>query len=397
MVHQFKQNHFFEQLNQVLQQQGLGVPQLILDRAAFQHNIHCLKGLFEKNHRLKPRFVVKSIANLSLLAELSEAFNSQRYMVFHLPHLLFLLNMQPQANILMGKPMPIQAVALFYQNSILESNHDPKQSEIHWLVDTLQRVQEYLDLAKSTNIRLYLNIEIDVGLHRGGVQKDQAFLEILSLISAHPEHLIFTGCMGYDAHITKLPTVVFNKQKLFQKSQSKYRHFQTLVQSHYPRLNHADLIWNGGGSPTLNYHCEESVCNDLSFGSVLFKPLDFVIDELQSFQHALFIAAPVLKVLDQLQLPALEKLSTVLFQQQAVFIYGGFWLADYVYPKGIKINSLYGRSSNQELVTVPKKCKVTTQDYAFLIPNQSEAVIQQFRQLSCYDSGQFNQIENLRE
>jgi D-serine deaminase-like pyridoxal phosphate-dependent protein len=49
------------------------------------------------------------------------------------------------------------------------------------------------------------------------------------------------------------------------------------------------------------------------------------------------------------------------------------------------------------LVTVPKDTKLSTQDYVFLIPHQSEAVIPQFQRMSCYTSGQFNQIENLRE
>lgn len=392
-----RETEFFEQLNADLKYQKSGVPQLILDRAAFVHNVQLLKLMFASKPQLKPRLVVKSIANLTLLAELSEQFDTRRYMVFHLAHLKPLLQMQPDAQILLGKPMPIQAVEYFFRDDLPELQNNETDSNLHWLVDTVERANEYLAFAQRCSLCLKLNIEIDVGLHRGGINQSQDFLKIVNLIVQHPKHLKFSGTMGYDAHVAKLPNIMFNKRKIFEQSQDRYQYFKNLIEQHFSELNCNELIWNGGGSPTLAYHIEGSVCNDLSFGSVLFKPLDFNIAELSPFQHALYIATPILKILPNFQLPAFEKISSTVFRQQVLFVYGGFWLADYVYPKGIKINSLYGRSSNQELVTVPKKCKVTTQDYTFLIPNQSEAVIQQFRHLSCYDSGQFNQIENLRE
>lgn len=387
----------FEELNTHLQRHGEGVPQLILDREAFAHNVQLMQLLLARNSYLKPRLVVKSIANLSLLAELSAHFNTRRYMVFHLAHLIPLLQMQADAQILLGKPMPTRALEHFYTFDVLALQQGEQTLDVHWLVDTLDRAHEYLDLAKRLSLRLKLNIEIDIGLHRGGVADQQEFLDIVGLIVDHSEYLQFSGAMGYDAHVTKLPQVMFNKQKLYEQSQIRYQFFKDLIAKKFPALNHNKLIWNGGGSPTLAYHFKHSVCNDLSFGSVLFKPLDFKIDELRPFQHALYIATPILKIQPNFQLPALEKISSAVFRQQALFVYGGYWMADYVYPKGIKINALYGRSSNQELVTLPKGCQVSTQDYVFLIPHQSEAVIPQFQKLSCYKSGQITQFENLRE
>ncbi len=41
---------------------------------------------------------------------------------------------------------------------------------IQWLIDTKQRLQQYLEIAQLYALSLHVNIEIDVGLHRGGVQ-----------------------------------------------------------------------------------------------------------------------------------------------------------------------------------------------------------------------------------
>lgn len=49
--------------------------------------------------------------------------------------------------------------------------------------------------------------------------------------------------------------------------------------------------------------------------------------------------------------------------------------ADYVYPKGAHPHLLYGRSSNQELVNVSKTTQIDVDDYVFLRPTQSEAII----------------------
>ena len=53
---------YFQQLTQDLQQQGTGTPQLILDLAAYQHNLDIVQS--HLSAQLKPRLVVKSLASL---------------------------------------------------------------------------------------------------------------------------------------------------------------------------------------------------------------------------------------------------------------------------------------------------------------------------------------------
>lgn len=84
-------------------------------------------------------------------------------------------------------------------------------------------------------------------------------------------------------------------------------------------------------------------------------------------------------------------------KSKALFIYGGYWLAKYVYPKGIHLNFLYGRSTNQELVNVPKDCEIQVDDFVFLRPIQSEAIIPQFPELKVYSKHHFETWQTFRE
>ena len=101
------QSNYLQQLTQDLKQQGTGTPQLILDLAQYRHNLEVMQSKLPE--QLQPRLVVKSLASIPLLKLASEKLNTQRFMVFHLPHLAEIMEAFSQADILLGKPMPIQA------------------------------------------------------------------------------------------------------------------------------------------------------------------------------------------------------------------------------------------------------------------------------------------------
>lgn len=113
-------------------------------------------------------------------------------------------------------------------------------------------------------------------------------------------------------------------------------------------------------------HCQQSECNDLAFGSMLIKSSDFDLDNLSVFKCALWIATPVLKVLPYCQLAGLELLNYLAYNNQALFVYGGYWQADYVYPEKSQPHILYGYSSNPEMVQVLKRRDVIVDNYVFL-------------------------------
>ena len=383
------QSNYFQQLTQDLKQQGRGTPQLILDLKTYQHNLDYVQSKLPA--QLKPRLVVKSLASMQLLKLASQKLSTQRFMVFHLPHLAEIIQTFKQADILLGKPMPIRAVESFYQSNAQHNIY------IQWLIDDLGRLQQYLELAQRLGIRLNVNIEIDVGLHRGGVQNPQQFVALLKLIQQNSTHLKLSGLMGYDAHVAKLPKIITSPAKSYQQSQQTYQHYKATLQQQFPDLWHDGLCLNGGGSPTFMQHCQQSVCNDLAFGSMLVKPSDFDLDHLSELKCALWIATPVLKVLPYSQLPGLELMNHLPHHYQALFVYGGYWRADYIYPEKSRPHVLYGRSSNQEMLQVPMQCDIHVDDYVFLRPTQSEAIIPQFAQLYAYVQRTFEIWNSFRE
>ncbi len=115
-------DYYFKQLNLDLKKAGDCDPQLIVDAAALNkisRHVHC--RLSHAPH-LKARLVVKSLASLDLLKLLSEQLNTQRFMVFHQPHIVSILENFAEANILLGKPMPAQAVHQFFDQHAEWSN-----------------------------------------------------------------------------------------------------------------------------------------------------------------------------------------------------------------------------------------------------------------------------------
>ena len=74
--------------------------------------------------------------------------------------------------------------------------------------------------------------------------------------------------------------------------------------------------------------------------------------------------------------------------KQALFIYGGNWLAEPVSPAGLTASGLYGTSSNQQVLLAPTDTALQADDLVFMRPTQSEAVLLQFGDLLAVRGGQ---------
>lgn len=93
-----------------------------------------------------------------------------------------------------------------------------------------------------------------------------------------------------------------------------------------------------------------------------------------------------------MNIPALDDKSRILAwwdvnQRATFFIYGGNWMADLESPPGLKSNSLYGRSSNQEMVNGSETVGLGLEDQVFLRPTQTESVLLQFGDLLAVRGG----------
>ncbi len=374
-------NDYFSALQAALLADGVCTPTLVIDLDRLQHNLAMVRNFAQRSgHAL--RVVEKSLPCADLLALVMQHWGSQRLMSFHLPFLLQDVERFPQADILLGKPMPVAAAQQFYQS--YQAPFDPAR-QLHWLIDSPQRLQQYLLLAQQQQLRLQICIELDVGLHRGGVDDDVTLASMLSCIRQHPAHLSFSGFMGYDAHVAKLPRLLGTPQQLLAKAMDIYQTRVNVLRRDFPDLSD-ELLLNTAGSPTYRLHQDDALCTELAVGSALLQPTDFDLPTLSGHQPALFIATPVLKTPTALRLPGVPRLGAML-GRKPVFLYGGQWLANYVSPKDMKPLAIYGHSSNQDIATVASDCSLAVDDLVFLRPTQSEAVLLQFGVIRVVSAG----------
>ncbi len=379
---------YFAQLQSAVKNAGLARPTLVIDSARLNQNIATLKS------HLKPdmgyRIVAKSLPSIPLLAHVMREAKTDRLMIFHQPFLNLVATDLPTADVLLGKPMPIAAAARFYDH-LGNTSFDPAR-QVQWLVDTPERLADYKTLANARDLPMRLNLELDIGLHRGGFADPDTLRPLLETMDADPL-LTFSGFMGYDPHLAGVPDLLGWKENSFAASVNLYKAFIAQAATHYgDAWAPQTMTFNTAGSPTYQMHKATTHATELAVGSALVMPTHFDVPTLADHTPASFITTPVLKVSDPTELPVLEALSTPIRlwdrnTARTFFIYGGNWLAEPVSPPGLRTNSLFGRSSNQEMLNGSDLTNLQPDDYVVLRPTQSEYVFLQFGDIAVLSDG----------
>ena len=377
---------YFARLTGALKSEGLARPTMVIDLDRLDANIAVTRRAMSPRAF---RVVAKSLPSAPLLEYVMARAETNRLMVFHQPFLNAVAAAQPKAQLLLGKPMPAAAANRFYEH-FQPGGLDPAR-QIQWLIDSPERLRQYRELAKGREIALTINVEIDVGLHRGGMREPADLVQMLEAIDEDPR-LRFGGLMGYDAHAA-LPETLNLRGREFARVETRYRGFLDAWRSHSGGAREEDLILNAAGSPTYRLWDDvDGLANELAVGSGLVKPLHFDIDTLAEHVPALFIATPVLKAREGLEIPAIDL--GPLHQlwdpnrQRTFFLYGGYWKAEPVSPPGLATHAIYGRSTNQEMLTGSRDVELEVDDLVFLRPTQSEFVMLQFGPIAAVRAGE---------
>lgn len=382
-------DEYFSNLSQGLDRVGQSVPSMVVDKQLLDKNIATLAGHLKG--RFDYRIVAKSLPSVPMLKYVMEKSGSNKLMVFHQPFLSQVAKDLPNADVLMGKPMPVQAAENFYLSLTRDSEFND-EDQLQWLVDSAQRLDQFKALAENLERRVNINIELDVGLHRGGVQTQGEFELMLDTIESS-EFLRFSGLMGYEPHIGKVPGDAISHR---DDAMNIYQSFVDLAEKKLGR-SIKDLTLNGAGSPTYQFYNQgEFPMNELSAGSCLVKPIDFDLPTLADHQTASYIATPVLKTMEQTQIPGVSGLGSLLSMwnpnwEKTFFVYGGYWKAKPESPKGLTLNPVYGRSSNQEMLNGSANIQLKQDDWVFWRPTQSESVFLQFGDILLYDNGNISE------
>jgi D-serine deaminase-like pyridoxal phosphate-dependent protein len=363
----------FDALNALLREVGSGVPRLLVDLDRVDRNFAALTELHAPEDL---RIVAKSLPSPQLLNYALKKLGHQKLMVFHLPFLLQIVERFPGADILMGKPLPVAAMRHFYRERAANKFDDMRQ--LQWLADSNDRLMQMVALSRDVGRQISVSIELDIGMHRGGARNKEELTAMLDTIRAYHEQLRLRGFMGYDAHVPKAPLPHTTGHAL-RRAKKRYAELLEFAFAGWSELEEGDWCVNGAGSPTITLHHEESPLNDYSVGSALVKPTHFDLPSLEDFEPAAWIAAPIIKRLEGVRIPFIEKFPSR--GRDTLFIYGGKWMADPCWPDGLAESTMYGASSNQQMFTVPRGSEVGMDDYIFLRPTQSEAVMLQFGDL----------------
>ncbi len=374
---------YFNGLQAALHKAKISEPVLVLDRQRLNANIdELIAGL---PPGMGYRIVAKSLPIPALLSHVAKRARTDRMMSFNTRMTRQLLDHMPKADILHGKPFPVAACAQFLKS--LPKSRARQLGQIQWLIDHPDRLQDYARLAKKTGIKLRINLEIDVGLHRGGLTPGATLDKVLRDIASQ-DHLHLSGFMGYEPHLPKLPDLQGWSARAKRGAWKLYEDALNQARNIFGDAHVAQMTRNMGGSPTLRMYKTTELANEMAAGSALVKPSDFDTPLLSVFEPASFIAAPVLKVTRRLTVPAIEFADGLLGDPKpatCLFTHGGYWMASPVFPKRLEYSQNFGRSSNQDFLTGPVKLAIQPDDFVFLRPHQSEAVFLQFPRIVVYD------------
>jgi D-serine deaminase-like pyridoxal phosphate-dependent protein len=373
-------SRYFADMNRTLRAGGIDTPVLVIDLDRLDRNIDRVVSSVSVAPAKTYRVVAKSIPSPALVDYVAKRAETTALMVFHRPFLQAMAALKPDSDILMGKPMPVSAAHQFYRQH--HGQFDPER-QLQWLIDTNDRLRQYLDLARAGAARLRVNLEIDVGLHRGGFVADDKLAQALQVIEENPRRLRFAGFMGYDAHLMGIPGFLVAGE--IPKVKARYAECVQLLRQRFPGLLAPDLCFNGAGSPTFRNYEGDQLVNDLSAGTCLMKPAHYDLAALADFEPAAFIASPVLKRLTGGRLPALGWTGPLIRgwdrnQAQTYFGYSGNWMASCESPPGLSPSFAY-ISSNQQGYNASRSVDIDVDDFLFLRPHQSEAVLLQFGDL----------------
>ena len=350
---------YFAAMNTALKATYGGESASVIDLNRLDHNVDVVTRKLGDKYKL--RLVAKSLPSLDLLNYLMSKAHTNRLMVFSEPFITEILQNcnADSLDILLGKPLPVEALGRLSEIK--------GWNTINWLVDTKERLNEYLVFAKRKNTRIKISLEINVGLQRGGFESTQQLAAAVDILKADSAYLELSGLMGYDGHVPFVPFYI-NKDRAideaFTKVQESYGAFVDELKKHYDAGFVRSLTFNSGGSRTYFYYPdykEYTPVNEIAMGSGFLAPAEF--PELQKLGHqpALFLCSPVLKKLESAKLPHAEKISPLVNWwnpnlKVSYFLLGGGWPGDLVAPKGIQKNPFWDQEGK---------------NYSNLLPNQS--------------------------
>ena len=211
---------YFAKLQKALAAAGLAEPVLLIDRRKLDKNIKQLK-----THAAAP-YGLSHCCQIAAVCGAAGAYcgggenrSADEFQSRNEPTII--------GGLAAGRPAFGQAFACRCRAGLFDALPAAKGKlaarRIQWLIDTPQRLKQYEALAKKLGLKLRINLEVDVGLHRGGMMPGDALDAALTILAAS-NHLSFAGYLGYEPHLTKIPTLDGWRGRAQKGAQKAYAH-----------------------------------------------------------------------------------------------------------------------------------------------------------------------------
>jgi D-serine deaminase-like pyridoxal phosphate-dependent protein len=365
-------DRYFTGLQAALKRAGVAQPALVVDHGRLQANIAAVRAALAPT-RLALRVVTKSLPAPALLETVIAGAGASRLMVFNGVMLDEMVVLRPDADVLLGRPLPAAQVADFVRR---HANSGAPAARPQWLADSVHRLRQYAQIAGDMPMRV--SLEIDVGLHRGGFPDLPALAEAIDVVTGDPR-LRLAGLMGYDAHLAQAGDDEVSRVK------ARYAAAVKLLAEKLGTLE--GLTLNTAGSGTFGLHLDDSAPTEVAIGSAFVKPAHFDLPTLRDLQPAAFVVQPVLKVMNPALFPGREGLTAAFNtldpnSRRGFFLYGGYGDARPVSPPGLRFSPIWG---GRGMLEGSAKVELVQDDFVFLRPTESEGVFLQFGDILVYD------------
>jgi D-serine deaminase-like pyridoxal phosphate-dependent protein len=386
---------YFKQLGADLTAAGIGTPRIVIDVDRLDANADSIVNEIGKD---RYRIVEKSLPSLDLLDHVSARTGSNKFLLLHLPFLPALLARFPAAQVLVGKNQPIAAVKTFFDGLASNADRADAAGRVTFLVDGTTRLGELVALANAMQLQLQVGVEIDAGLHRGGVRRPSDLPPVLAGFVASTSAVRFMGILGYDGHIIGSPAGPGLEENAvraaYRAVEDTFSQCVGIIQSQFGSLWRSDLIFDSGGSNTYPLH-HGGVVNDVAAGGGMLRPASYSNMFIGALQPALFIAAPVIASFDAVEIPFVNNVGQTLEDgNKSLSMYGGGWAALFVYPRNLSLAPLVTDPENmnlvpnQTLIVSPGDLTIAPGDWIFQQPRVADALFQ-FEEILLVRNGRF--------
>jgi D-serine deaminase-like pyridoxal phosphate-dependent protein len=199
------------------------------------------------------------------------------------------------------------------------------ETELIVAVDNPHNIAMLSAMAVEAGSLIYILVEVDVGLHRCGVQPGQAALDLARYIRTQPG-LEFAGVLGYEGHTVFVLDAEERKKQADQAMLELTSTAQLIRQAGIPVR-----IVSSGGTGTYNFSGVYPGVTEIEAGSYVFMDTKYRAQNLP-FQCALTLLSTVISV------PSPEK-AILDTGMKAITIENG--LPEVVSPGGVHLEKLH--------------------------------------------------------